>query len=34
MLKSSEHEKLKRYLNYGSPNLKDCFEVRKAESLI
>ena len=31
MLKSSEHEKLRRYLNYRSLNFKDCSEVRSAD---
>ena len=31
MLKSSEHEKLRRYTNYEPQNLKDCSEVRLAD---
>ena len=34
MLKSSEHEKLKCYSNYGSPNLKDCSEVGSTDYTI
>ena len=34
MLKYSEHEKLWHFSNYGSPNLKDCSEVRSADPLI
>ena len=30
MLKSSEHKKICRYLNYKSPNFYDCSEVRSA----
>ena len=31
MLKSSEHEKSLRYLNYKSPNFQYCSEVKSAD---
>ena len=34
MLKSPEHKKLRGYLNYGSPNFKDCSEFKSADPLI